>query len=481
MGSLCLLLALASGPGIIFPNGVTNAASFQSGPVAPGEAITIFGTNLGPATAAVASYGADRALPQTLGGTRVLFGERPAAMIYASAGQVSAIVPYDVSLTTSIRVEYDGEATAPYPVAVVNSAPALFRCPGETRPLMVNYSTSDGTPRINCSTGFETPVAGSIVSLYVTGEGATAPSIATGTLPTGPGYPAPVYPVEVLFAGIPAEPCAHSFAGLVWPGVTQLNLCVPGGVAALAQAPVTVRTAGKLIWADEFNAAAGTPPDVKNWVYDTGAGGWGNEELQTYTRATENVSHDGQGNLMIRALRTGANSYTSARVKTKGLQEFTYGRIEARIKLPFGQGIWPAFWMLGANIDAVDWPRCGEIDVMEYIGKEPTTVYGTVLGPGPGGEHVSAGGKTNLASGRLADEFHVYSAEWTKDSIKFFVDGVMYYEATRDKLPAGSPWVFEHPHFILLNLAVGGRWPGYPDSSTQFPQTLLVDWVRVYQ
>lgn len=247
-----------------------------------------------------------------------------------------------------------------------------------------------------------------------------------------------------------------------------------------------------LAWSDEFNGAANTAPDTAKWAYDLGAGfdgGWGNNERQYYTNRTQNAAHDGNGNLVIKAIQeiyTGTDgvtrSYTSARLVTRGKFEPTYGRIEARIKLPFGQGIWPAFWMLGTNVDTpgVGWPKCGEIDVMEHIGREPFTAYGTLHGPGYSGSS-GLSGSYQLPNGqRFADEFHVFAVEWSPRMIQFFVDGVLYKALTPADLPQGATWVFDHSFYLLLNLAVGGNWPGFPDVSTIFPQVMLVDYVRVY-
>lgn len=191
---------------------------------------------------------------------------------------------------------------------------------------------------------------------------------------------------------------------------------------------------------------------------------------------------DGQGNLVIHVMNEGGEKFTSARIKSQGLFSFTYGKVEARIKIPRGQGIWPAFWMLGANIDSVSWPRCGEIDVMENIGKEPSTVHGTLHGPGYSGAN-GIGGPYQLASGDFADDFHVYSVIWTRDQVQFLVDNNPYFAVTPSTIPAGDQWVFRLPFFLLLNVAVGGpsSWPGAPDATTQLPQDMLIDYVRVFR
>jgi beta-glucanase (GH16 family) len=242
-----------------------------------------------------------------------------------------------------------------------------------------------------------------------------------------------------------------------------------------------------LIWSDEFNGPDGSAPDPSKWVRETGGNGWGNQELEYYTTRPQNAYQEG-GNLVIKAIaenHTGSDKvtrpYTSGRLKTQGKFSQTYGRFEARIKIPRGQGLWPAFWMLGANIDKVPWPNCGEIDIMENIGKEPYLIHGTIHGPGYSG----AGGIGNMyaLSGeeKYADDFHVYAVEWEPRKIRFYVDDHLYETRTPADLPKGAKWVYNHPFFLLLNVAVGGGWPGNPDTTTVFPQTMLVDYVRVYK
>ena len=258
---------------------------------------------------------------------------------------------------------------------------------------------------------------------------------------------------------------------------TALYLPSRGDTAEAAVGPIS--------WSDEFNAGAGTPVDGGKWNHEIGGGGWGNNEHQYYTNSTSNSVHDGQGNLVITARRDnpgnfncwyGRCTYTSARLTTSGKFSQTYGKMEARIKIPRGQGIWPAFWMLGTDIGSVGWPNSGEIDIMENIGREPNTVYGTVHGPGySGGAGIT--GSRNI--GRpLADDFHTYGIEWSPNLIRWFLDGSEYHRITPSNLN-GNRWVFDKPEFLILNVAVGGNWPGYPDGSTQFPQSMLVDWVRV--
>jgi beta-glucanase (GH16 family) len=174
----------------------------------------------------------------------------------------------------------------------------------------------------------------------------------------------------------------------------------------------------------------------------------------------------------------GSCEYSSARIKTKGRFAFTYGKVSARIKIPRGQGIWPAFWMLGANIDGRSWPGCGEIDVMEVIGREPRLSHGTIHGPGYAGAQ-GPSSTWSPASGEVGDDFHVFALDWEPERLRFYVDGQLYATRTPADIPEDETWVFDHDFFLLLNVAVGGTWPGDPDASTPFPSELLVDWVRV--
>lgn len=248
---------------------------------------------------------------------------------------------------------------------------------------------------------------------------------------------------------------------------------------------------GKYLFRDEFNKPANSPVDSLKWKAEIGGGGWGNEELQYYTNDIENAYHDGRGNLVIKAIKLapplnlncwyGKCQYTSVRLITKGKFDRKYGRFEARIKIPRGQGMWSAFWMLGNNIDTVGWSTCGEIDVMENIGREPFTVHGTIHGPGYSGAN-AIGAPFNLANNQeFADDFHVYATEWTENKISFYVDGKLYKTITPQDLPAGKDWVYDHPFFMILNLAIGGNWGGVADETTIFPGEMLIDYVRVYR
>ena len=241
------------------------------------------------------------------------------------------------------------------------------------------------------------------------------------------------------------------------------------------------------MWSDEFNGPSGSAVDSTKWSFDVGGKGWGNDELETYTGRTANAQLEG-GSLVIKAIKetfTGADkitrNYTSARLLTKNKFSQAYGRFEARIKIPYGQGIWPAFWMLGNNIDTLRWPNCGEIDIMENIGREPSMVHGTFHGPGYSGGNGIGAAYTLTGGKKFSDDFHRFAVEWEPNVMRFYVDGNLYQTRTPLDLPAGTSWVFDHPFFIILNVAVGGGWPGNPDATTAFPQQMLVDYVRVYR
>jgi beta-glucanase (GH16 family) len=246
-----------------------------------------------------------------------------------------------------------------------------------------------------------------------------------------------------------------------------------------------------LVWSDEFNSAGTqSQPNPSNWTYDAGAGGWGNGELETYcawgsptapcTAAQSSSFVGDDGFLHIVAQSLGSGVYTSARLKTEGLRSFRYGRVEARIRIPEGRGIWPAFWMLGDDIEKVGWPACGELDIMEVIGKEPSVVHGSVHMPGGDG----TGKYTLPEKKKLAEAFHIYGLEWSPGRIQYYLDSPnnVYVSYTPADLPKTAVWPFDgSKFFVVLNLAVGGRWPGNPDATTKFPREMLVDYVRVYQ
>jgi len=267
--------------------------------------------------------------------------------------------------------------------------------------------------------------------------------------------------------------------------LTCISLYLAGLASGGAPRPTT--PAGwTLTWSDEFNGTNGSSPDPAKWTLETGGTGWGNHELETYTSRSKNSSIQ-DGNLVIAAAKDTFTSsdgvsrdYTSARLKTANHFSQAYGRFEARIKIPTGKGVWPAFWMLGDNIDAAGWPTCGEIDIMENIGSEPNKNHGSMHGPEySGGSALTA--VFTLPSGNFSDHFHLFAMEWEPATVRFYVDDKLYSTQTSKNVPQGGKWVFDHPFFILLNVAVGGDFPGNPDSSTTFPQVMKVDYVRAYQ
>ena len=236
-----------------------------------------------------------------------------------------------------------------------------------------------------------------------------------------------------------------------------------------------------LSWSDEFDGGAGSSPDTSKWTFDIGTGvnGWGNSELEYYTNRPSNVQLSGDGHLVITARRESyaGSGFTSARLKTQGLFSQKYGRFEAKIKTPSGPGIWPAFWLLGDNIREVSWPQCGEIDIMEQRGQQPALTHGSVHGPGYSGANAVTKPYALMQS-RFDAEFHVYAIEWGADYIDFYVDNYLYQRIQPGDLSGN--WVFNQPFFIILNVAVGGNYVGYPTTATPFPQSMIVDYVRVY-
>jgi beta-glucanase (GH16 family) len=265
---------------------------------------------------------------------------------------------------------------------------------------------------------------------------------------------------------------------------TQLLLAVAGwiviGMVLDGCRNEPTRPAWSLLWQDEFEGAAGQAPDPAHWGYDIGTD-WGNAQLEYDTSRPENVSLDGAGHLAIVARKEPylGSAYTSARINTRGFFQQEHGRFEARIKMPSGRGLWPAFWLLGSDFGSVGWPACGEIDIVEYRGQEPAIVHGSLHGPGYSGGSALTG-QYQLASGGFDGDFHVFAVEWTGDRITYLVDGIAYQSIRRTDIPPSSPWAFDHPFFVILNLAVGGNYVGPPGASTTFPQTMLVDYVRVY-
>ena len=269
------------------------------------------------------------------------------------------------------------------------------------------------------------------------------------------------------------------FVALVWFG----------GVCRALQP----RLKEKLVWQDNFKSSHGVRPDPSVWTYDVGGDGWGNGELETYCAYGSDKSpcdpdHPNafvgtDGYLHLVARKTADGRYTSARLRTLGRKSFRYGRFEARIKVTSGQGLWPAFWLLGEDIHAAGWPACGELDVMENIGKEPTIIHGSIHGKGfPGPAVGTVGSLPDHAS--LAAAFHNYGMIWSPGRVAYYIDDPSHPYAvdTPASMPQGGVWPFDNRRFyLLLNLAVGGGWPGNPDKSTRFPAEMLVDYVKVWQ
>jgi beta-glucanase (GH16 family) len=235
-----------------------------------------------------------------------------------------------------------------------------------------------------------------------------------------------------------------------------------------------------LVWSDEFDGPAGARPDATRWSLEVGGDGWGNQELQFHTG--ENAALDGGGNLVITARREamGARAFTSARLSTRGKLEQAFGRFEARLLLPAGKGLWPAFWMMGTDVGQVGWPGCGEIDIMEGRGAQPWRVSSALHGPGYSAGNALIAPYETPDMSRLTGDFHLFAVEWDKDELRFFVDDHRYHTARASRLPPAARWVFDHPFFLILDLAVGGNFGGPPDETTPFPSVLVADYVRVY-
>ncbi len=334
--------------------------------------------------------------------------------------------------------------------------------------------------------------------------------------PEATAAPATPEPAEVppRAAEAPAAPAAASphrprrayrTARLVLGGLAACALGFWIGRAtrshASSSAPCPCGVWGNPVWSDEFDGPKGAIPDPATWAYDVGSGGWGNGEVEVYcdprnswptpcSSTKPNAYLDGDGNLVIEARRQGGN-WTSARLKTMGLREFEYGRIEARMKLPVGAGLWPAFWLLGANIEKVQWPQSGSMTVAENAPDRPDTnglgpnmVRSTLHGPGYFGGNGLWQNYTLPSGGRVDDDaYHIYGVIWSPEMVQFYVDdpGNVFFVVTPSQLPTGGRWVFDHPFFIVLNLAVGGQWPGPPEATTPDPARMLVDYIRQYQ
>jgi beta-glucanase (GH16 family) len=310
----------------------------------------------------------------------------------------------------------------------------------------------------------------------------SAPARGTG----GGAGDAAVAPDDAAGGGLPPAPGSDATAPVGADDASGPGSSLESGAPGPADSSVASDLPGwKLTWSDEFNGPDGSAVDPAKWKHDVGGTGWGNNELEYYTDGMQNAVVQG-GNLVVTATTQGASQYTcsygtckytSARLLTQGLFSQQYGRFEARAQMPTGKGLWPAIWALGDNISTVSWPACGEIDFMETIGTDIQTNHGSLHMPksyGPSGTYKLPNGAS------YADGFHTFAFEWEPGAIRFYVDDVLY-ETQSSKVPSGDTWEFDHPFFLLINVAVGGQWPGSPDGTTTFPQTLKVDYVRVYQ
>jgi beta-glucanase (GH16 family) len=278
------------------------------------------------------------------------------------------------------------------------------------------------------------------------------------------------------------------------PAALALGACLYCTHGAPPTATTTSTVTWTQVWSDEFDGPAGARVDSTKWSYDTTDGckqgicGWGNNEKEYYTDAPENIALNGQGQLMIVARTAPAGlacyygpcRYTSAKITTRGKMDAAPGRVEARIKLAAGQGLWPAFWMLGSSFPAKPWPSCGELDIMENHGSDVTSMSSAVHGPGYSGNTPFVHARS-LSVGSFSADFHTFAVEWDSLHVRFFVDDTAHYGITRDAVERFGKSILDQPFFVILNLAVGGNFDGDPKSDTIFPATMLVDYVRVYR
>jgi beta-glucanase (GH16 family) len=287
---------------------------------------------------------------------------------------------------------------------------------------------------------------------------------------------------------IVSQPGGQALALAIRSGHTVfacLLLCLAGGLLG-SPARTSPPTGYTLAWSDEFDGAVGSKPNAANWNYDLGGGGWGNNEMETYVSDAQHaqiisdpLALDSKA-LQIQATKDAQGHIYSARLLTQGKITAQYGYVEGRIQMCYGQGMWPAFWMLGTDYPTAGWPTCGEMDIMENIGSEPSTVHGTIHGPGYSGSNGIGASYTLSNSQQFKDDYHTFAVRWRPDAISWDVDGTTYETRTTADIPSGTTWAFNKPFFIVLNLAVGGYWPGYPDATTVYPQNLRVDYIRVY-
>ncbi|MEP6990320.1 MAG: glycoside hydrolase family 16 protein [bacterium] len=283
-------------------------------------------------------------------------------------------------------------------------------------------------------------------------------------------------------------------ATLVLLGAAFTSACSSATTPSVAESPRLPQATWVQVWSDEFDGPPGAVIDSTKWSYQTGDGcsegicGWGNSEKESYTISPSNVALNGQGQLAITARSApsgltcyyGACRYTSAKITTRGKLVAAQGRVEARIRIPSGQGLWPAFWMLGSGFPGIPWPACGEFDIMENKGSQRATTSSAIHGPGYSGATPFAN-STTLPSGAFADDFHTYAVEWDSSHVAFSVDGTVHYGVSRSVMATYGAPVLDNSYYIILNLAVGGFFDGDPASDAILPATMLVDYVRVYR
>jgi beta-glucanase (GH16 family) len=285
-------------------------------------------------------------------------------------------------------------------------------------------------------------------------------------------------------AGVPPAPggTVGPSAGSTANGSARVSGSAPASAGSSADQPT-----GRLVFEDEFDGAAGTTPNAAFWHYDTGGNGWGNQQLECDTDGTANAALDGHGFLVVtaryepgQACADGSvNDYTSARLTTQGLASHQYGQIRVRAQLPSASGLWPAIWGLGTDGPSVGWPQSGEIDVAEVVGQTPDTIYQTLHGPNYNGGAYSIGAQYSIGQPTGAG-FHTYGVDWSPQQIAFSVDGAVYATFTRSEVEKQGTWVFDQPFYLMLDLAVGGTFPGSPADNGVFPQQMIVDYIRVY-
>jgi beta-glucanase (GH16 family) len=284
-------------------------------------------------------------------------------------------------------------------------------------------------------------------------------------------------PVIAVISAVAVAACGQAFqrAG----GVSTPSSSATSATSTASTTP-TASINYRLAWQDDFNGPAGAPPNPALWSYVTGKSD-ANGELEVYTDGRSNSELDGRGDLEITARHEPDGTYTSAKIQTLGRYQVKYGRIEARIKVPAGAGLWPAFWALGSNYPQVGWPESGELDAMELSGRKPNVLVGTVHGPltnNASGWQINA---IDRAPTPLYAGFHVFGIDWSPGNVTFTLDGLRYGEVTPALLGKNEKWVFDQPYFLVLDLAVGGNFVGPPTPATPFPATMLVDWVRVWK